>query len=182
MVDAIIYGYTLHQARLDPLQAPKIVAVLIRRRAAPMMRVDTAAGTEVVLRSPGVEAIDSKEILTLNNAQIIKGNCAHDGALSAAHRASAASCVNNSVWKIQLQDHATAMAACPVLALNDGSANLTNGMQSHDDRLLNQNAGNAVKFWQMARNNVLLLPERPCFIWCTGRQISSNHSARHPGL
>jgi hypothetical protein len=100
-----------------------------------MMGIDAATGTEEVLCSLGVEAIDAQELLTLDNSEAIHRDGSHDSAFSAAHRARASTRIHHPIWEIQFQHHAATVATRPVLTLDVGVADLSAGVQCHDCRL-----------------------------------------------
>jgi len=78
-----------------------------------------------------VEAIDGEQLLALDDAQALQWNGAHDCAFSAAHRAGAATGVDDAVREVELQNHATAVTAGAVPRLDDGVTDFVYALQCH---------------------------------------------------
>src|ERR1700730_15032716 len=100
-----------------------------------MMSIDAAPRAEVVLRGHRVEAVHGQEILALNYAKPINGYRSHHRAFATAHRADASSSVSYTVGKIEFENHAAAMAGCPVPRPNLGAANLAEWRECHSPSL-----------------------------------------------
>lgn len=58
MMHAVLYGDVRNKVRIDPLQAPDVVTVLLWIGSPLVVRVDPAAGAEIVLGRVGVELVE----------------------------------------------------------------------------------------------------------------------------
>ena len=90
------------------------------------MRVDAAPRTEVVLGCLGIEPVDGKELLALDNAQAFQVDGAHYRALSPTHRAGAAAGIDNTIWQIEFENDPATVTTSLVPRLNGGIADLMN--------------------------------------------------------
>jgi hypothetical protein len=131
MVDPIVERHIRHEVRINAIEAAEIESVLVRLGTAAVVGLDAAAGTEIVFGRHRVEAIDGEQLLALDDSQAFQWNGAHDRAFSAAHRTSATTGVDDAVWEVEFQNHATAVTACTVSGLDDGVADSVDGLRCH---------------------------------------------------
>jgi hypothetical protein len=125
VIDAIADRDANQLVRVYAFQASEVKAKLVSLRATAVVRIDPTSRTEVVLRSVGFEAVDRQEILALDNTQAFERDGPHDRAFSPTHGAIAPPRIEHAVGQVRLQDDATTVARCPVLRLDDGTADFT---------------------------------------------------------
>src|SRR6187402_639859 len=124
MVDPVVGGNRAKRERIDALQAAYVVAVLVRAGSALVVRVDTAVGAEVVLRSLRVELIELEGRLALDDPDSRERHRSDDGALSPADRAITTPRVDDSVRKVELKNDCSAVARRSVLRLDFGTTDV----------------------------------------------------------
>lgn len=91
-----------------------------------MVGVDPARAAEVVLGHMGVELIQPKVLLTLNDTDGIQRDRGHHRAFASADRAIAAPGVDDAVWQVQFEHHRAAVARQPMARLDGHIADLVN--------------------------------------------------------
>jgi len=126
MIDPIVHRNVGNEKRVDAFQTANVIAVLVRERAPAMVGVDAAHATEVVLRHMGVELVQPKMLLALNDEDGIQRDRCHHRALAPTDRAVASPGVHDAVRQIQFQHHRAAMAGQPMLGLDGDIADLMN--------------------------------------------------------
>lgn len=124
VIDAVTDRNPLQKIRIDALKATDIEAKLVRLGTPSVVSVDAAPGTKVVLCCPRMKFIDGEKLLTLQHAKPLHGHGTHGGALAAAHGTGTATDIAYAFRQIELQHHATAMAAGPVCGLDDRGSDL----------------------------------------------------------
>ena len=92
MVNAVTHGDFIKIEGADPFEAGNIHAELIRIGPALVVRVDTAPGTEIVLRRHRVELIDAEAIFTGQNIEVTYFCSYCDSATHPAKAAGATAC------------------------------------------------------------------------------------------
>ena len=128
VIDSVVYRHIGNEHRIDPLQTPHVVAVLVRERAPPVVGIDAAHAAEVVLGDEGVELVKTQVFFTLHDANGVQRNGRNNRPLAPADGAVTTPGVDDSVKQIQLQHHRAAVAAQPMLGLDDG---VTDSMDAH---------------------------------------------------
>ena len=118
---AVLCGDVGNSVRIDPLQAPDVVTVLLGIGAPLVVSVDPAVGAEVVLGCVGIELVELEVLSTLDDAQSAQGHRGNNCSLATADGAIAASWINDPVREVKLQYHCAAMASGSMLGL-DGNA------------------------------------------------------------
>jgi hypothetical protein len=125
MVNPVEYWHATQLVGIYAFQASQIEAILIGLGAPSVVRVNTTARAEVMLRHTGVEAIDRKEVGSFNDAESFERHPAHHCALAPAQRAIASVHVQYAVRQIQLKGYTTAVARCAMRGLDHGGAYLS---------------------------------------------------------
>jgi hypothetical protein len=129
MVNAILHGNVGYGEGIDALEAPDVVTVLVRVRAALVMGVDAADAAEVVLGRVGVELVALEVFCTLHDAEPGKKHGSHNCSLATADRAVAPPWALDAVGKIKLQLHGAAVARGAVRGLDGDAANFLKHVQ-----------------------------------------------------
>jgi hypothetical protein len=110
MIDAIRDRHLMEVERAYPVQASHVDGIQVLVGSPLMMGVDSAAGTEEVLRRSGMEAVAFQRILALQKPDPAHLRHDNDGAAHPAVRAGAAEDRIETVAERRLKTHRAAMA------------------------------------------------------------------------
>jgi hypothetical protein len=110
VIDAIHDRHVREIERADPVQAGHVDGIEVLVGPPLVMGVDSAAGTEEVLRRSGMEAVACQRVLALQESDPAHLGHGDDGAAHAAVGAGAAADRVEAVAERHLEAHGAAMA------------------------------------------------------------------------
>jgi hypothetical protein len=110
MIDTIRDGHFMEIERAYPVQARHVDGIQVLVRSSLVMGVDSATGTEEVLRRAGMETVACQRILALQKLDPAHLCHHNDGAAHPAVRAGAAQDRIETVAERRLETHRAAMA------------------------------------------------------------------------
>lgn len=109
MADAVINRHLGDIEWVDAIEAPNVEAVLLGVGPSLVMGVDTARRAKEMLRGVRVELIATKVVQTRGNSQSARRHSGDDCPAPSAHRTVAMPGVNESLRKVDIEPHLSAV-------------------------------------------------------------------------